>query len=888
MTPTNGATVDLFAKWKFNDAVQDVVNKINETKTCDYNELTDKIDIADNAYKDLEDDLKKIIISEGYKEILDNAKAADAAGQLIEDLGVAQNTEAWRDLVSGARTAYNALADQSFIPASILQILLYDEAAVYVMDKINAIGDPHWTNPSKDLIDDAQSAYNSYIAAGHPAGQIANHQALVDANDDYDKVDDFVDLVNDIIPSPYIYNDELKGKIDDAREWYDETLSDHQHDIVLEDDDPIYHAHEYYELLVNYEKAYQASKLIDDINDIENTKECKDKIEAAKAALAALDDTSELPLVDPTLIKELEDDVAAFEVIELINAIYPMSYGKPCEDAIKAARDAYDALTEDQKLLVVNYDMLTKAESDYAKVKEVVEKVDNIGDIRYNQSSYGKIRDARDSYESLTKDQKDAFPSDSLQEIVDYEKAYETLGKIYDIGDVSYDTESESKINESRKLYDSLTDAQKKLIHSDDLRVLTVSEENYGELKKKATILVIILLIFVSLVIAGGVFFLIFLLKRRKDKDEENKGTVKVASVGGLLPVIVLTSHYVDAPFIALFVLSGAAILLWLTILGLVLYWKFKKQTPAQVTEQGCVVEQSAAMEEANAILQSIKKDEEESKLVVDKKGNLFQIRYIKSFTAKLSQSSDSVKEKYNELKNLVLSYEKVSSRVSWHYDSINASKEQLLKFAIRGKTLCVYFSAEIENPGEGYKLENAKSIRYEKVPYLFRIKSDKKFEKVKELIELLMKRVGLKKGKALNDDYKIPYETTEVLLHKGLIKELATHLEVDKEVKKELLKSVAVERVDELMSDDIVVHQKSGKREIINVDTLSANFKDGDLVNLEALIEKKLVPSKTEYVKVLARGVLDKKLNVDLHDYSIQAVKMILLTGGTVKKIHE
>ena len=65
-------------------------------------------------------------------------------------------------------------------------------------------------------------------------------------------------------------------------------------------------------------------------------------------------------------------------------------------------------------------------------------------------------------------------------------------------------------------------------------------------------------------------------------------------------------------------------------------------------------------------------------------------------------------------------------------------------------------------------------------------------------------------------------------------------------------------------------------------------NFNDGDLVNLEALIAKKLVPAKTEYVKVLARGVLDKKLNVDLHDYSIQAVKMILLTGGTVKKIHE
>lgn len=897
LTPTKGATVDLYAKWKFNDEVQNVVNDINDTKTCSYNDLTDKINIADSAYNALSGDLQKVIDDEGYKTILNNAKAADAAGQLIEDLGVAKDTQAWRNLVSEARAAYDALDDQSFIPLSILQYLLEDEAAVYVMDKINAIGDPHWTNPSKALIDDAQSAYNSYISAGHSEEQIANRQALVDANDDYNKVDDFVDLVNGIVPSPYIYSDELKDRIDDAREWYDETLSEHQHDIVLEHDDASYHAHEYYELLVNYENAYEASRLIDAINDIENTPECKAKIEAARATLDALNEISELPLVDSALIKELEDDEAAFAVIELINTIYPMSYGQTCEDAIKASRDAYAALNEDQKPLVVNYDMLTKAESDYAKVKEVVEKVDNIGDIRYNQNSYAKISDSRDSYEALSKDQKGFFPSDSLQEIVDYEKAYETLGKIYGIGDVAYDTDSEEKINETRKLYDSLTDAQKKLIHADDLSVLTKSEENYGKLKKNANILVILLLIFVSLAIAGGVFFLIFLLKRRKDKDEENKGTVKVASVGGLLPVVTLASHYLDAPFIALFVLSGIAVLLWLTILGLVLYWKYKKQPQVIVTEEGCLVGQSLAIEEANTILESVKKSEEESKLVVDKKGNIFQIRYIKSFTAKLSQSSDAVKEKYNELKNVVLSYEKVSSRVSWHYDSINASKEQLVKFSIRGKTLCVYFSPKIENPGEGYKLEDAKGSRYEKVPHLLRIKSEKKFEQVKELIELLMKRIGLKKGKVLNDDYKIPYETTEVLLHKGLIKELATHLEVDKEVKKELLKSVAVERVDELMSDDtaeslieddIVVHQKIGKREIINVDTLSKNFKDGDLVNLEALIEKKLVPSKTEYVKVLARGVLDKKLNVDLHDYSIQAVKMILLTGGTVKKIHE
>ena len=898
LTPTNNATVNLYAKWKFNDDVQKVVNLINNTKTCSYDDLTGKINSADTEYNALNSDFQKVINSEGYKTILDNAKAADAAGQLIEDIGNAQNTQAWRDKVSAARDAYDDLKDKSFIPLDpILQILLDDEAAIVVMDKINAIGDPHWTTPSKTLIDDAQSAYDSYIAAHHPHSKIVNFETLVAANDDYDKVDDFVNLVNDIVPSPYIYSSTLKDKIDVAREWYKETLSEGQKQIVHEHDESIYHAHEYYDRLVNYENAYEASRLIDVIDEIENTPECKAKIEAARAALDDLHETSELPLVDPALIKELEDDEAAFAVIELINAIYPMSYGEDCENAIQVARDAYEALDDsDQKPKVVNLDMLIKAEEDYARVVEVVGKVDDVGDIRHDEDSLNRIHEARDAYEALTVDQKGFFPEDVLQQIVDYEKAYEALDKFYEIGEVSYDTDSEEKINEAKAYYDSLSDAQKELIHAEDLKVLTRSLEEYQKLQKNANILVIIMLIFVCLTIVGGALFLFFLLKKKKDDEEKgDKGTVKAASVGGLLPLITLASHYVDAPFLALYILSGVAVILWLSILGLVLYRKFKKPEVVGVSTEASLALPSGAQEEANAILQSIKKDEEESKLVVDKKGNLFQIRYIKSFTAKLSQSSDLVKEQYNELKNKVLSYKGVTSRVSWHYDSINVSKEAIVKFAIRGKTLCVYFSPKTENPGEGFKLEESKGRRYEKVPYLLRIKSDKKFEQVKELIAILMKRFKLAQGKLLEDDYKIPFETTEVLLQKGLIKELAKHLEVKEDVKKELLKSVAVEKVDELMSDDTaealieedtVNKRIQGKKEIINVDTLSANFKDGDVVNLEALIEKKLVSSKTVYVKVLARGVLDKKLNVDLHDYSIQAVKMILLTGGSVKKI--
>ena len=107
----------------------------------------------------------------------------------------------------------------------------------------------------------------------------------------------------------------------------------------------------------------------------------------------------------------------------------------------------------------------------------------------------------------------------------------------------------------------------------------------------------------------------------------------------------------------------------------------------------------------------------------------------------------------------------------------------------------------------------------------------------------------------------------------------------------------ISIEEAHEAITDEIAVHfvevedTHSGKRyqskAIINIDTLSLHFATGDTVTLDALKEKKLVPPKTDYIKVLAHGKLDKHLTVEAQDYSMDAVKMIILTGGkAIKKI--
>ena len=81
--------------------------------------------------------------------------------------------------------------------------------------------------------------------------------------------------------------------------------------------------------------------------------------------------------------------------------------------------------------------------------------------------------------------------------------------------------------------------------------------------------------------------------------------------------------------------------------------------------------------------------------------------------------------------------------------------------------------------------------------------------------------------------------------------------------------------------------HSFVGSRKAkINLDVISQNFKEGELVTLDALKEKNLVSQKAEYVKILARGSLTKPLIIEAHDFSHSAEKMLTAVGGEAIRI--
>lgn len=72
----------------------------------------------------------------------------------------------------------------------------------------------------------------------------------------------------------------------------------------------------------------------------------------------------------------------------------------------------------------------------------------------------------------------------------------------------------------------------------------------------------------------------------------------------------------------------------------------------------------------------------------------------------------------------------------------------------------------------------------------------------------------------------------------------------------------------------------------IVNVSRLEELFNSGDVVDVDALFEKRVVKSLTEPVKVLGDGELTKALTVKVDKLSAPAKAKIEAAGGTVEAL--
>lgn len=335
------------------------------------------------------------------------------------------------------------------------------------------------------------------------------------------------------------------------------------------------------------------------------------------------------------------------------------------------------------------------------------------------------------------------------------------------------------------------------------------------------------------------------------------------------------------------------------------------------------------------------------------------RVRYDRSFEAKLIQADDTLKRWYSELKNELLSYKKVTSRLSWQHEAFRLGRGTVAKLVIRGKTLRIYLALDPSAyDGSKYVVEDASEhAKFEKTPLLYRIRSERRCRYAKELIAAAIAALGGDRGQEQDTDYaSVPYENTQELIGRGLVRivevrrrtqgggktelladedeaededdlvvesseleaeteeeaaaepasereqEAVSEIEPEAEPEPEAVEEpepeplpdpavehrVSVAVAEQLMTDEeaLVLAADAGsdrqRQTIVNIDTLGEYFADGERVTIDEMRERiPFFDQKATSVKVLARGVLNKTLEVEADDFSLAAVKMILLLGG-------
>ena len=186
-------------------------------------------------------------------------------------------------------------------------------------------------------------------------------------------------------------------------------------------------------------------------------------------------------------------------------------------------------------------------------------------------------------------------------------------------------------------------------------------------------------------------------------------------------------------------------------------------------------VEETPAVEEAPAevapVIVSGDGEEAFGKRIIN--GQVVLVSYRSSYMSRLIQSDSEIQDYYTAIKNALLSYKGVKARTSWNFESFNKGRIQCAKLNLKGRALLVYLGLEPSeySVAKYHFTDVSDKPKFDKVPMLMKVKSDRGLKYVLELIEEMMKKLEIPQGEIPTVDYHMPYETTEALVNKDLVK---------------------------------------------------------------------------------------------------------------------
>ena len=419
----------------------------------------DTIEAARAAYDALSDEekakvpvdtVKKLLTVEAALMAADGTLTPEYVSELVNVLpaeGAVKTSD--RDAIMAARASYDALTDKQ--KADAVEILAKLEVAETALTVETLPDADQVTANDAEAIKAARAAYEALTDEQKEAVGKAKLAKLETAE---------TSLTVSALPAAGEVTVSDKEAIEAARAAYD-ALTDEQKEAVGK------------AKLAKLEAAETALALEALPAADEVTVNDKEAIEAARAAYNKLTDEQKAQVGSDKLAKlEAAENALVKELIEEITEADKVTTGD--KEAIEAARAAYDALTDEQKE-AVGSDKLEKLEATETALT-VAEITDLTAADKVTADDKAAIKEARETYDNLTPEQKAQIGKDNLEKLEAAETAL-TVAEITDLTAADEVTaDDEAAIKEARETYDKLTDEQKKKVGAEKLSKLAVAE----------------------------------------------------------------------------------------------------------------------------------------------------------------------------------------------------------------------------------------------------------------------------------------------------------------------------------------------------------------------------------------------------------------------------
>jgi len=258
--------------------------------------------------------------------------------------------------------------------------------------------------------------------------------------------------------------------------------------------------------------SFKDSKVDEKIKDINKTISDEDlSLDNSEAIKKAKEEYDSLTDEQKKLIPpEIADKLFAYDVAVDIDALPPIDKITPDDkESIEKAKKAYEELTEEQKKLVPPEIV------DKLLVSELTLDVITLPDTdKLTPDDKDAVKAAKETFDKLTDEQKLLVP----QEIVDKLMAENVIVDIISLPDADKITANDKEaIEAARKAYEALTDEQKKLVPKEVLDKLAAAEEAIKKSSIEMPSVFVIIIIVVA--VAAVLFLIVFLVSKKKKKQ---------------------------------------------------------------------------------------------------------------------------------------------------------------------------------------------------------------------------------------------------------------------------------------------------------------------------------------------------------------------------------